>query len=160
MTPKKERLERLQNIIRSHRVANQEELLTLLSGHGYDVTQATLSRDLKELKVAKMPDGLGGYYYKLPDAQHLAVAAGQSGVSIASKGVRSVEISGQMCVVKTIPGYANMIATILDASLGREIMGSIAGDDTILVIVRADTDTGELLSAMEAAIPGIASMRI
>lgn len=160
MIPKKVRLNRLTDIIKSNRVSNQEELLTMLAKWGCNVTQATLSRDLKELRVSKMADGLGGYYYRLPYAQHPADAEGRSDVSFAFKGVCSIEISGQMCVIKTIPGYANMIASILDASLGHEIMGSIAGDDTIFIIIRVGLDTDELLSAMESVMPGIASLRI
>ena len=160
MTPKQERLDKLRNLITSNKISNQEGLLAMLAEEGVCVTQATLSRDLKELKVAKTPDGAGGYNYRLPYSQHTFNASNAGGTAHFSSGVRSIEFSGQMCVLKTIPGYANMVASILDAALGRGIMGSIAGDDTLLIIVREGTDYKALLSEMEAVIPGISSRRI
>lgn len=163
MNPKQKRLDILRRIIASSKAGNQENILSMLEAEGFVVTQATLSRDLKELKVAKMPDGQGGYRYVLPEKAEprkktepaLSVADNHAGA-----GVVSIEFSGQMCVLKTRPGYANMIAAIIDGPLNSRIMGSIAGDDTILLILRKKTDTEMILSEMEKVIPGISVRRI
>lgn len=163
MTPKQKRIDMLRRLIVSSNAGNQEDILSMLEAEGYPVTQATLSRDLKELKVAKMPDGLGGYRYVLPE---MAPAAGNTpNANVAGRehiisGIISVEFSGQMCVIKTRPGYANMIAAILDAPLNAKIMGSIAGDDTIFMVLRAGTDADAISADMETVIPGISVRRI
>lgn len=160
-TAKQERLATLRKLIASNKVGNQEDILEILSSMGHEITQATLSRDLKELKVAKTPDGVGGYHYKLPgnvpNAQPDKVNLGNDHTV---SGVRSVEFSGQMCVVKTMPGYANMVASLLDMSLGHSLMGTIAGDDTLLVILREGTDAMHLISDMDKVLPGIAALLV
>lgn len=124
MRTRKERLEAICRVIREKRVGNQEELLKELVGSGFTVTQATLSRDIKELKVAKVHTGNGDYVYRLPE-------------SAARKGeMPLVEFSGNLAVLRTRPGYAMGIASDIDAHAPREILATIAGDDTILVIPR------------------------
>jgi len=164
MNTRQKRLDILKKLMTSGRAGSQEDILRMLAGKGFSVTQATLSRDLKTLKVAKIPDGHGSYRYVLPgtlDGGHsdpVPVSRTASAHLVAS--VRSIEFSGQMGVLKTKPGYANMVASILDSGLGGKIMGTVAGDDTVLLILRADTDTMKLLSEMEQAIPGISVRRI
>lgn len=164
MNPKQKRLDILRKLIVSTKAASQEDILPKLAAEGFVVTQATLSRDLKELKVAKMPDGFGGYRYVLPEMASAAVnlhrAASSSGRDHVLEGIISLEFSGQMCVLKTRPGYANMIAAILDAPLNAKIMGSIAGDDTILLVLRENTDHEAISADMETVIPGISARRI
>lgn len=164
MNPKQKRLDILRKLIVSTNAASQEDILPRLAAEGFAVTQATLSRDLKELKVAKMPDGSGGYRYVLPEMAPAAVnlhhGASASGRDHVLEGIISLEFSGQMCVLKTRPGYANMIAAILDAPLNAKIMGSIAGDDTILLVLRENTDHEAISADMETVIPGISARRI
>ncbi len=163
MNLKQKRLDILGRIIASSKAGNQEDILSMLEAEGFVVTQATLSRDLKELKVAKMPDGQGGYRYVLPEgtsSQKKNVPVIPVSENHIGSGVVSIEFSGQMCVLKTRPGYANMIAAIIDGPLNSGIMGSIAGDDTILLILREKTDAEMIMSEMERVIPGISVRRI
>lgn len=164
MNAKQDRLNKLRRIITANKASNQEELLALLSAEGCVVTQATLSRDLKALKVAKAPDGTGGYHYRLPEMRVATQTMLQEplqpyGIHTV-EGVRSLEFSGQMCVIKTRPGYANMIGSLVDSVLGHKVMGTIAGDDTLLIVMREHSDLEDIVTALEAAVPGISSHRI
>ena len=85
-----------------------------------------------------------------------AVAFGSDTVS----GVKSIEFSGQMCVLKTNPGYANMIGSLVDNALSHKLMGTIAGDDTLLLIMRVRTDVNDILADLETILPGISARRI
>lgn len=127
MRTKKERLDAIRAIIRAREIGNQEELLNALRESGFSVTQATLSRDIKQLKVAKVHGGNGDYVYRLPEAE-----------AAPPRGARrpGVEFSGNLAVLKTRPGYAMGIASDIDTRASDEILGTIAGDDTILVIPR------------------------
>lgn len=158
MNSKQLRLETLRRLIASNKAGNQEDILSMLGERGYVVTQATLSRDLKTLKVAKAPDGKGGYHYRLPEPSDYAVE--RPALRHASSGVFSIEFSGQFGVVKTRPGYANMVATIVDSALKHKIMGTIAGDDTLLLLLREDADVEAILSVLDTVLPGIAGRRI
>lgn len=165
MSLRQKRLEMLRKIIFSSKVGNQEELLSMLADNGIVVTQATLSRDLKELQVAKTPDAAGEYRYRLPEDMPSVLET--PGVSYRAheashiiSGIRSIEFSGQAGVLKTRPGYANMVASVIDNALSHKIMGTIAGDDTILIVLRAETEADEILAEIERIIPGISSRRI
>ncbi len=166
MNPKQQRLEALKKLIASSSVGNQDDILSMLAAEGFVVTQATLSRDLKELKVAKVPDGRGGYGYQLSDQisrENLSLASPRTALSEMSNmlsGIESVEFSGQLGVLHTLPGYANMIASVIDSGLGREVMGTIAGDDTILLALRTSSDIDSIMSQLEIIIPGISARRI
>ncbi len=166
MNPKQKRLEALKKLIASNNAGNQDDILSMLSASGFVVTQATLSRDLKELKVAKVPNGKGGYGYRLSEqiVKEGVRSASQkpvlSEMSNMLSGIESVEFSGQIGVFHTLPGYANMIASVIDSSLGREVMGTIAGDDTIFLALRATGDIDSIMSRLETVIPGISARRI
>lgn len=130
MSTKKERLDVICRIIKTEEIGNQEDLLKALEDSGFSVTQATLSRDIKQLKVAKVHDGNGEYVYRLPVEN-----VDRQGKPKASK-TPYVEFSGNLAVIKTRPGYAMGIASDIDTLASREILATIAGDDTILVIPR------------------------
>lgn len=162
MSTKLKRLDVLRRLIASNKAGSQEDILLMLAENGFNVTQATLSRDLKALKVAKIPDGHGGYHYILPESitgqEPVPISGNASGHIISS--IKSIEFSGQMGVIRTRPGYANMIASILDSSIGSGLMGTVAGDDTVLLILRQGADSAELLADLEKVIPGISVRRI
>lgn len=163
MQPKQDRLKKIREIIASNKVNNQDAILDKLSDEGYSITQATLSRDLKILKVSKTPDGVGGYYYVLPEMRLMNDLITSHHVSYGSdtvSGVKSIEFSGQMCVMKTNPGYANMIGSLVDNSLSHKLMGTIAGDDTLLLVMRVRTDVNDILAELESILPGISTRRI
>lgn len=136
MKNKRERLGIISEILRMQVIGSQEELLDILRAKGYDVTQATLSRDLKVLKVAKTPLSNGAYKYVLPP-QIKPISDELNAHNFTSHGaVLNLEFSGQLAVVKTKPGYANAIAWDIDNRSNDEVLGTIAGDDTILLIPR------------------------
>ena len=136
MKNKRERLGIISEILRMQVIGSQEELLDILRARGYDVTQATLSRDLKVLKVAKTPLSNGAYKYVLPP-QIKPISDELNAHNFTSHGaVLNLEFSGQLAVVKTKPGYASAIAWDIDNRSNDEVLGTIAGDDTILLIPR------------------------
>ena len=141
MSTKNERLEAICRIINEEPVYNQEQLMKLLNEKGFVVTQATLSRDIRQLKVAKVHDASGMYIYRLPE-QVLMNGASQEGMT------PNIEFSGNLAVIKTRPGYAMAIASDIDTHAPKEILGTIAGDDTILVIPREGFSRQNILDAL------------
>mgnify|MGYP000382316559 CR=1 FL=1 len=136
MSTKKERLDAICGIIQTKVISNQEELLKELEDSGFSVTQATLSRDIKQLKVAKVHDGNGDYVYRLPE-ESISKQAQPEG-----KKKPNIEFSGNLAVVKTRPGYA------IDSHAPSEILATIAGDDTILVIPRNGVSQEKVIAAL------------
>jgi transcriptional regulator of arginine metabolism len=137
MNVKKQRLTIIENIIRTEVIRNQDDLQKSLMNKGFEVTQATLSRDIKQLKIVKTHDEEDRYVYVLPDMtmqeSHLPTVLPENPVS-AFLGKSIIEFSGNLAVIKTRPGYAMGIASEIDKHAPEEILGTIAGDDTILVI--------------------------
>lgn len=136
-------------ILRSSVVGSQEDLLKLLSDRKLIVTQATLSRDLKLLKVAKTPLTNGTYKYVLPSITKTISPQGTYNHLTSHGAVLSLEFSGQLAVVKTKPGYASAIAWDIDNKGSVEILGTIAGDDTILIIPREGVSREQILALMD-----------
>ncbi|SFD70636.1 arginine repressor [Thermophagus xiamenensis] len=154
MRIKTQRLNLIRQLISKHKVGSQEELLNLLEAEGFSTTQATLSRDLKALKVAKRPDVEGGYAYVLPEDEDSGGDQSNEDV-FPVNGLESIEFSGNMAVMKTRPGFANSIASIIDSQAPFEIIGTIAGDDTILLICKEGVSRPDVLNALSAFMPGI-----
>ena len=147
------RLARLRQLVAGREARCQEQLLRLLEQEGFEVTQATLSRDLKQLRVGKLPDGRGGYRYVLPEAG--TAGPDSSLVEDFRRGFLTIEFSGNQGVIKTLPGHANSVAFALDNLRIRGVLGTIAGDDTILVIPRDGVRRSALAAALRARIPGL-----
>ena len=118
MKEKNQRLEALRLIISSQQLGSQEELLTALQKEGFKLTQATLSRDLKQLKVAKAATMGGSYVYVLPNETMYKRVSTPSSVRemMMIPGFVSIQFSGNICVIKTRPGYASAIAWNIDRS--------------------------------------------
>lgn len=148
MKNKRNRLQIISDILRSTVVGSQDELLKMLSDRRCDVTQATLSRDLKLLKVAKTPLSNGDYKYILPSYNKPLPKSSQLNTLIANGPVLSLEFSGQLAVVKTKPGYASAIAWDIDNKATEHVLGTIAGDDTILIIPREGVTRENILEMM------------
>ncbi len=129
-------------MIRNKRIGSQEELAAHLKKAGYEVTQATLSRDLKMLKTTKIPTDRGGYMYMLPDSDSLKdklLARGRLPVHANyQSGFISIAFSRNIAVIKTRNGYAAGLAYDIDMSRSPEILGTIPGSDTIIAILRED----------------------
>ena len=137
MKERQNRLNKIKELIQIHHIDSQEMLLDLLVKESFNVTQATLSRDLKMLKVGKISDGWSGYYYALPD-NDLISESEKSYIQDVRRGVLSIEFSGNIGVIKTRQGHADSVALALDVLSIPEILGSVAGDDTIFVILREE----------------------
>jgi transcriptional regulator of arginine metabolism len=134
-------------------VHSQEELLAALKIKGFELTQATLSRDLKFLQVAKVPHPLNGYIYIIPDDGQHDLKPVRSKDNFLAEGFKGLEFSGNLAVMKTLPGYASTIAAVIDSARQWEILGTIAGDDTILIIRREGTTNNDLTNALVSIIP-------
>ena len=120
-------------IVRDRRVENQDVLREALAGEGINVTQATLSRDIRELGLAKLVDPQGGAFYANPNEGFLRPDLGQ----ILPTLMLSVEGTGPLLVIKTASGGAGAVGAAVDQAGWSEVIGTIAGEDTVLVIARS-----------------------
>ena len=153
----KQRLNRLavvKDLIGKNRIENQDILLQMLRDEGFEVTQATLSRDLKTLKVGKISDGWSGYYYSLPE-DILVAEEEKSYIQDVRRGIVSIEFSGNMGVIKTRSGHAQSVCYALDVLGLPEILGTLAGDDTIFLLLREGMTKEDLLEDFRTKIPEI-----
>ncbi len=148
------RLAVVKDLIKNNKIDNQDALLEMLRQEGFSVTQATLSRDLKMLKVGKISDGWSGYFYALPE-KDLISESEKSYIQDVRRGILSIEFSGNFGVVKTRPGHANSVGIALDILALPEILGTLAGDDTIFLILREGMTKEDLLESFKIRIPEI-----
>lgn len=140
---KKVRLGKIIEIIEKYDVETQEELASYLREAGYDVTQATVSRDIRELKLSKVPTGGGRQKYiaiKQDDSR-----LGDKYIRVLKDGFASMDMAQNILVIKTVSGMAMAVAAAIDAMKFKEIVGSIAGDDTIMMAVRTVEETQTLM---------------
>jgi len=151
MKGRNERLKAVKRAISHHGLANQEALLNLLTEEGYDVTQATLSRDLKALRVGKVSAADGSYVYALPEESD---RSRDELIRDFQRGYLSMESSDNLVVLKTLPGHAQATAWALDNLEVIEILGTVAGDDTILIILRHGSDFTDLQRSLLRLMPG------
>lgn len=140
MKNKEKRLQAIVELVRRNCIGSQSELSEMLKEQGILVTQATLSRDLKTLKVTKVASDTGGYIYIIPDSNELQdsmLMKGQKRPADRSQiGVVSLEYSGSIAVIKTRNGYATGLAYDIDMSHSHTVLGTIAGADTVFVLLR------------------------
>jgi transcriptional regulator of arginine metabolism len=155
MKNRNERLMEIRRLIGNRNISSQEELMRMLEKQGYEMTQATLSRDLKYLKVAKMPDDREGYVYILPDKEQAVEEVEYSGQGLS--GLISLDFAQGMAILRTLPGHAGSIAYTLDNLGAYEIAGTIAGDDTILLIPRDGVSRSDLANLLKIRMPGLVS---
>ena len=157
MKVKNSRLEALRLIISSQQLGSQDELLAALQKEGFKLTQATLSRDLKQLKVAKAASMSGSYIYVLPNETMYKRVSTPNTIRemMTVPGFVSISYSGNMGVIKTRPGYASSIAWNIDNSDIPEIIGTIAGDDTIFIVIKEGVKHHEVTRALDDIIPNM-----
>ena len=127
------------DIITSNEIKTQEELSAHLRDRGYNATQATISRDIKELRLIKVASHSGGYQYSTPDQSSTATHMPRL-KNIFRECVVKVDRAQNLVVLKTLVGMANAAAAAIDAMKIRDIVGTLAGDDNILVILRTNED--------------------
>jgi transcriptional regulator of arginine metabolism len=150
---KTKRLLAIEKIIEEVHISTQDELLKRLKVKGISCTQATLSRNLRQLGVARIPDGTGGYKYSL--SENIRIQANSPvKLNIVPVIQDIVEAKGLM-VIKTIPGNASNTAFFIDGAGRYEIAGTVAGDDTILLIPRDGITLQQVHTCLEIILPGI-----
>jgi len=140
---KKVRHEKIIEIIQKYDVETQEELAGRLREAGVAVTQATVSRDIRELKLSKVPTGGGRQKYVFVEQGNGYI--GDKYIRVLKEGFLSMDMAQNILVVKTVSGMAMAVAAALDALQFAEVVGCIAGDDTIFVAVRTVKETQELM---------------
>jgi transcriptional regulator of arginine metabolism len=143
----------IKQAILSGRIGNQDELLHIMKDQGFELTQATLSRDLKILKVSKVSDQALGYVYAIPESINSENQRENSRVNFLADGFRDLQFSGNLAVMRTVPGYASSLAVAIDKAELYEIIGTIAGDDTILIIMREGVSPGDLKNSLILIMP-------
>jgi transcriptional regulator of arginine metabolism len=154
MSAKTKRLLAIRKIIGTTKVSTQEELLTILADKGFALTQATLSRDLKFLKVGKVSDPQKGYVYFLPEgSESVQIKLPSAKDNFPVNGFISLKFSKGLGVMRTKSGYASSIASHIDSNAPYEILGTIAGDDTILIIPIEDAMPQDIKNALILIMP-------
>ena len=144
---KSERHAVIRELVQLHRVTSQEQLRELLVDRDFDVTQATLSRDIRELRLVKIPSPEGGTHYTLPPEswdQRPPIAALLPTLYLGAEG------TGNLIIVRTLAGGAQAVAEALDWEEWPEVMGTLGGDDSILVVLRDPEHLGTVLERLDA----------
>ena len=155
MKGRNSRLKSIKKIIKTSKIESQEILLGLLQKEGYEVTQATLSRDMKLLKIGKISDGNNGYIYALPsederqDSEHTVAQD-------FLRGYISIECSGNIAVIKTYSGHADVVASALDTLALDEVIGTIAGgDNCVFACLREGYSGDQFIASLKKRIPDV-----
>lgn len=140
---KKSRHTKIVELIEKYDIETQEDLAERLKNAGFQVTQATVSRDIRELKLSKIPIGSGKQKYVVlkQDDSYLV----DKYIRVLKDGLISIDRAQNILVIKTVAGMASAVAVAVDAMKFKEIVGSIAGDDTIMIAMRNTEDTGIVL---------------
>lgn len=133
----------------SEEISSQAQLKSILAGAGFEVTQATVSRDLDAVGARKIPNGRGGAAYELVSGNRDLSAARRALAHAIAEFVRAIVPAGNMVVVKVPPGAAQLVAGRIDAAGIEGVLGTVAGDDTLLIVVRENGAAIELARELE-----------
>ncbi len=150
---KTKRLLAIEKILRDENISSHEMLIRKLKARGFACTQATLSRDLRQLGAGRVPDGKGEYKYYLPESQVINTASDARMQVLPA--IRDLVDAKGLLVIKTIPGNASNTAFYIDSTARYEIAGTIAGDDTILIIPRDGISVNQVHTCLEIIMPGL-----
>jgi transcriptional regulator of arginine metabolism len=150
---KTKRLLAIEKIIREEEISSHEVLLKKLKGKGISCTQATLSRNLRQLGAGRGPDGKGGYRYSIPESSGNAPLLTEKAHLLPV--IRNIVDAKGLLIIKTLPGNASNTAFYIDSTSRYEIAGTIAGDDTILVIPRDGISNSQIHTCLEIILPGL-----
>ncbi|WP_066637534.1 arginine repressor [Desulfolucanica intricata] len=146
---KSRRLKAILDIVSQQVVETQEELVNALQEAGFTVTQATISRDIKELGLIKMPGENGVPRYFVPSKEPLTVRNNERLKRLLRDSVVKIDASENLIIIKTLPGEAQGVASALDHSGWSEVIGTVGGDDTILVVVKPKKATQTVIDRLE-----------
>ena len=157
MKNKKERIQLILSLVKKNSIGSQNELAQLLKENGCEVTQATLSRNLKSMKITKVATNDGGYMYIIPDTNKIhdsMLMSGQRSMTAHQQvGFISIKFSGNIAVIKTRNGYAAGLAYDIDMSHSDEVLGTIAGADTVFAIMDENLSHDDALKFFARFIP-------
>lgn len=145
---KQKRQEKMIELVERQEIETQEELAESLKKAGFPVTQATVSRDIRELKLTKIPTGRGTQKYVVLTNHESRLS--DKYIRVLREGFISMDNAQNILVIKTVAGMAMAVAAALDAMKLDEIVGSIAGDDTIMVAVRSVEDTYAVMEKLRS----------
>src|SRR4030066_686297 len=141
-----ERLKIIRELIKTKKIKSQEELIEELSHQGYNVTQSTISRDIKQLNLVKVRNSLQEEYYALSSKYQVDPQFNMGKIKFKFKeNVLSVDLSNNIIVIKTNSGEAQGVAAVIDGSNFEEIMGTVAGDDTIICVANSEDNAKKIL---------------
>lgn len=139
-------------LIQENNIDTQEELLRLLKNAGFDVTQATVSRDIKELRLVKNLSNDGRYKYSTGKSENIDIST--KFFALFSDSVLSVDFAGNMVVVKCMNGMAQGVCAAMDAMHWEGVVGTLAGDDTIFIIARTENNAVGLVTELKKLLLG------
>ena len=145
---KSQRQAKILEIISTTNVETQERLLQELEDAGFHSTQATISRDIKQLHLVKQPTGKGGYKYAVSAAKH-HLNVTEKLRTIFCESVISLDHAQNIVVIKTMPGLANAACAAVDAMDIKEMVGSLAGDDTAFLLMRSETAAADFVEELK-----------
>ena len=137
-------------LIRKYDIETQEELAERLNEAGFKVTQATVSRDIRDLKLTKVPAENGRQKYAL--LRHDGKEMSEKYIRILRDGFASMDMAENILIIKTVPGMAMAVAAAIDALQWHEIAGGIAGDDTIMCAVRSKEETVDVMDRLRGMV--------
>ncbi len=155
MDTKSQRLFAIKKLIQTEKISSQDELLQKLQKEGFAPTQATISRDLKALQVGRIADPEKGSIFSLPGQNQSLQDASGLDQSLLTSAIQAIHFANQFGIVKTLPGYANSVAIAIDKAGRYEIVGTIAGDDTILLIPAEGSERKEIKKALRTIFPAL-----
>jgi len=141
------------DIIEKHEIETQDELAEKLRELGMDVTQATISRDIKELRLVKVLSPSGKYKYSAMN--HESANTGERLMVILKEAFVSCDYANNILVVKTLPGMAQAVGEIVDSLGWNEVVGTIAGDNTLMIVCRAEKIAEELMEKFTRMVKGV-----
>ena len=143
------RQKKIVELINREAISTQGELAEALMKEGFNVTQATVSRDIKELRLVKLARGDNTYAYSLPKGQ-VPLQDESRLRRIFSDAVLNIASSENIVVIHTLPGNANSVCSLLDSSGWEEILGAVAGDDTIILVAKSNTMAEPLIERLKS----------
>ncbi|MGI6144171.1 MAG: arginine repressor [Clostridia bacterium] len=146
---KAKRQRKIKEIIKNNDISTQEELANALKKAGFNVTQATVSRDIKELRLVKIARKDNVYVYGLPKQQAIVHSEDRLRLMM-QEFVQDINFSENLIVLKTYPGNAHGVASLLDSSNWEGIIGTLAGDDTILLIIKPREKVEDILNKLKS----------
>ena len=153
MGNKSERLNLIRRIVEEELIGSQEDLIKRLAEHGIQATQSTLSRDFKEINISKMPHPDKGYIYVLSEKLGGEIVANTANIGDA---VLDIKFSHNIAVISTKSGYASAISVIIDSRKSKSILGTVAGDNNIILILHEDATHEEVFAQMQQLFPSLA----